>query len=156
MRKLSIFISIAAVFGILMATQAYGEEIYKKIPYENPWVNNCTDEIVDFTGTMQFWFDTKLNKNRWQFILHSNLMGVSGVGRTSGEKYQIIETSQGNSKVSTTNGLPVIITSIHNLQVIGPGSGNHYTLYERRHFIVNNNGDVIIDYDNFGSEGDCK
>ncbi len=156
MRKLSIFISIATVFGLLMASQAYGEEIYKKIPYEFTWVNDCTDEIVDFTGTMQFWFDTKINKNRWQFIFHSNLMGVSGVERSSGEKYQIIETNQENSHVDTANGIPVLITTMHNLHIIGLGSGNRYTLHERRHFSVNNNGEVLIDYDTFGSECDCR
>jgi hypothetical protein len=157
MRKPSIFIITAMIFSLFMTSQVHPEGAIKKIQYENiGWVNPCTNELVDFTGTMQALVDIKINKNRCHIICHSNLMGVSGVGRTSGEKYQITETNQENQSVDTTKGFPVEITTMHNLHVLAMGSGSHFILHESRHFIVNADGEIIVDINEFPADSYCK
>ena len=157
MRKLSIFIVIAVIFGALMMSQAYAVEVNQKIPYSQLIPVLCTGESVLFTGTQHIVIDYNIKKSgRLEFIYHSNLMGISGVGVTSGEKYQIAEVNKENRGMNTTDGYPAVFTIVHNLNILGLRLGNVYMVRMLFHCTLNANGEITTEIDNFTVEGDCK
>lgn len=157
MRKPSIFVGISVIFGLLMTSQAYAVEVNKKVPISLLIPVPCTGENVFFTGTDHVVFNDKINKNgRLEFIYHENLMGVSGVGETSGEKYRITSISKENSGKDTTDGYPVDFTFVQNLHILRLGWGNVYTVHMLCHYTINANGELTVDIDNLTIEGDCK
>lgn len=157
MRKLSIFIGIAVIFSTLMMSQAYAGKVDKNLSYSSTIFVPCAGENVFFTGTEHIVIDHNINKSgRLAFKYHMNLMGISGVGVTSGEKYQITEVDKGNHSEDTTDGYPVVFTILQNLHILGLGSGNVYMVTMRWHCTVNANGDLTADIDNLPAEVECK
>jgi len=98
MRKLFIFIGYAVIFVLLMTSQAYSLEVNEKVPISILIPIPFAGENVLFTGTNNVIFNDRITKNgRLEVRYHENLMGVSGVGEKSGEKYRITSTSNENS-----------------------------------------------------------
>ena len=80
-----------------------------------------------------------------------NPQGVSGIGQTSGDKYQ------GTGVTRTTEyfgRLPFQYTTVNNFRIIGQGTGNNFSIHENFHVTVNANGEVTATVDNFSA--DCK
>lgn len=150
MRRLYIIISIAAVFGLLMTTQTYAVEVNENVPISLLIPVPYTSENVVFIGTNHVVFNTKINKNgRLEFIYHENLIRVSGVGETSGEKYRITSTNNENSSRDTADGYPVTFTQVHNLHILGLGWGNVYTVHLLYHYTINANGELTVEINIF-------
>ena len=83
---------------------------------------------------------------------HYQTQGISGIGQTSGDKYQLIgvihQSINGKVGVENTN------TTVVNGRVIGPGPGNNLFWYYTYHMTVNANGEVTTDFENIRVE--CK
>jgi hypothetical protein len=81
---------------------------------------------------------------------HFQPEGVSGLGQTTGDKYQATGVAQ--EEFNATIGAEE--TFMHNLRVIGQGNGNNFLIHEFFHVTVNANGDVTAFVDN--QSVDCR
>ncbi|SRR5258708_219343 len=81
---------------------------------------------------------------------HFQPEGISGVGQTTGDKYQGTGVTQDefNAKVGVEE------TFINNFRIIGQGNGNNFLVHETFHITINANGDVTTFLDNFSV--DCR
>jgi hypothetical protein len=78
--------------------------------------------------------------------VHENPQGVSGVGLTSGVKYQ--GTGGTRFDANGTAGSTLVVTVVNNLRVIGQGPGNNLLVHENLHVTVNPDGTVTSSHDN--------
>jgi len=109
-------------------------------------------ETVHLTGELHSVFHvTEDESGGYHTVSHSQPQGVSGVGLTSGDRYQ----GTGVTRWTTNfNVFPYNDTFINNFRIIGQGPGNNYTIHHNIHVTINANGDVTADVDNFKAE--CK
>src|SRR4051812_26788386 len=79
-----------------------------------------------------------------------NPQGISGVGLTTGAKYQATGGTQSefNAKVGLEE------TDVNNFRIIGQGPGNNFLVHDNFHVTVNANGTITAVHDNFSI--DCK
>jgi hypothetical protein len=75
--------------------------------------------------------------------------GISGVGQTTGEKYQGTGVTQ--EEVNLTTGIEETI--INNFRIIGQESGNNFLVHETLHITINANGAVTAFLDNLSVDG---
>jgi len=111
--------------------------VNEKIPFDTYVYNPGAAEWVHLTGYIHIlMIDYDGSTYR---VFQSNLQGVSGIGETSGDKYQA--TIVGTTVV---NGPPGAggMTTTYNLRLIGPGKGNNLLIHSVFHITVNANGEL--------------
>ncbi len=115
----------------------------------------CADggngEEVVLTGDMHFLLAVTLDANGGLHVKdHYQFQGVSGIGQSTGDKYQAVGVSQGtfNGKVGFT------YTFVQNFRIIGQGPGNDFLVHVTFHLTVNADGTTTVFHDNFTI--DCK
>jgi hypothetical protein len=126
-----------------------------QIPYQDsvfvPCAMDGAGEWVDLSGTLHVLFHTTLNNNGgFHTKTHSQPQGVSGTGRTSGDKYQGTGVTQDNFNGNVGSQY----TFVNNFRVIGQGPGNNFLVHQLMHVTVNANGEVTASVDN--SSVECK
>ncbi len=82
---------------------------------------------------------------------HYQPQGITGVGMTSGVKYQATGVTRSSENF---RALPYSYTFVNNFRLIGAGPGNNYLLHETFHLTINANGELTAVADNYGV--DCK
>jgi hypothetical protein len=113
-----------------------------------PCALNGTGELVKANGVLHTRFHTTLDANGgFHTQAHYQTQGISGIGLTSGDKYQLIGVihQSFNGKVGAANTTSTVV----NGRVIGPGPGNDRFWYYTSHITVNANGEVTADFVNF-------
>jgi hypothetical protein len=127
-----------------------------KTPFSTP-AQACTNgvpggEVVDFSGTIHEVFQVT-NDSAGGFHVRqlSNLEGVSGIGETTGAKYQLTGTPS-LLEINTKAGFEE--TLVNNFYVVGPGPGNNFVFHETAHVTVNANGTVTAQHLSFTF--DCR
>ena len=118
-----------------------------------PCANGGAGENVELTGTFHILIHTTVNANNFTTKYHFQPQGISGIGQTTGIKYQGSGVTQEEIKGSLKNG-KFIDTYINNFHVVGQGSGNNYLVHTNTHITVNANGETTASVDNLMS--DCK
>ena len=81
---------------------------------------------------------------------HFQPQGVSGVGLTTGDKYQATGVTQDETNVAAGQET----TFINNFRLIGQGPGNNLLIHDVFHVTINANGDVTALHDIHSVE--CK
>jgi hypothetical protein len=116
-----------------------------------PCANNGQGEIVVLSGNLHVVFQLAFD-NRGGVLVktESNPQGVSGVGQSTGNKYQ----GTGVTEQTTTAKVGFQATAVNNFRIIGQGTGNNLILHLNFHFTVNPNGTVTVFADNFSVQ--CK
>jgi len=66
-----------------------------------------------------------INGNRLHVKVHFQPQGISGIGQTTGDKYQATGVTQDEFGGSFANG-QFEETSVNNFRIIGQGNGNNY------------------------------
>ena len=102
-------------------------------------------ELVNANGVLHTRFQTTLDANGgFHSQVQAQTQGISGIGQTSGDKYQLIGVIHEsiNGKVGEET------TTVVNGRVIGPGPGNNRIWYYTYHITVNANGKVTAFVDN--------
>ena len=94
-----------------------------------------------------------MNGNNVSGYFHFQPQGISGVGETTGDKYQATGVTQQSFKNSLQNGQENL-TVVNNFRIIGQGPGNNYLVHETLHFTINANGTQTVSFDNLTV--DCK
>jgi hypothetical protein len=102
-------------------------------------------ETVVLSGDLHALFTTTLDGNGgFHAKFHFNPQGVSGIGQTTGDKYQGTGVTQGefNGKVGFETSF------VNNFRIIGQGPGNNFLVHENMHITVHPNGRVTGFVDN--------
>lgn len=79
--------------------------------------------------------------------LHDNPQSLSGLGQTTGAKYQGTGVTQEEFNLNG-HGLPSTDTFVDNFRMIGQGPGNNFMVHENAHITINANGVVTVVVDN--------
>lgn len=109
---------------------------------------NGAGEWVELTGTLHFLFHTTIdNQGGFHSKFHFQSRGITGLGLTTGDKYQGINVLQG-----TTNGnVGFTQTLENNFRIVGQGPGNNFWLHQTIHVTFNANGEVTASVENVRS-----
>jgi hypothetical protein len=118
-----------------------------------PCAANGAGEIVDLTGPLHTLISLTINGNNVSGKFHFQPQGISGIGETTGDKYQATGVTQETFKTSFQNG-QANLTFINNFRIIGQGPGNNFLVHESLHMKINADGTVTVFHDNFSIE--CK
>jgi hypothetical protein len=111
-----------------------------------PCAARGSGELVDLIGIVHAVFSITHDANGGLHIAtHFNNAGVSGIGLTTGDKYQ---ASGGDYFVSNSGGTENEFTFVNNFLMTAPGSGNNLRIHELVHVTVNANGEVTAEIEN--------
>jgi hypothetical protein len=112
-----------------------------------PCALQAAGEEVALSGSLHDLFHVTFDgAGHFHFDMHENPQGVSGVGLTSGVKYQ----GAGGTRFDAngTAGSRFVITVVNNLRIIGQGPGNNFMVHDNLHVTVNPDGTVTSSHDN--------
>jgi hypothetical protein len=118
-----------------------------------PCADGGAGEFVELTGNLHILSHTTVNGNRFNVMSHFQPQGISGVGQSTGDRYQGTGVTQERFGGSFVNG-QFSDTFINNFRIIGQGPGNNFLVHQTFHLTVNANGEITTFVDNFKS--DCK
>jgi hypothetical protein len=108
-------------------------------------------EVISISGDLHSLFHLTISESGNIHVKqHSQPMGVSGVGLTTGDKYQGTGVTQQSQSI---NGpLPQTFTSVNNFRMIGQGPNNNFLVHDNFHVTINANGELTAIHDNFSIE----
>ena len=151
-RKFLSVLSIVAL-GLLSAQAAVTTniEVPVNIPVFIPCAAGGAGELVVLSGDLHVLLRFTIDNNGGiHSASHFQPQGISGIGQTTGDKYQGTGVTQDefNAKVGHEE------TFINNFRIIGQGNGNNFLVHENFHITINANGSVTAFLDNFSV--DCR
>ena len=117
-----------------------------------PCANGGLGEDVDLEGPLHILLTLTFDGNGGVHVKeHFQPQGLSGVGLTTGAKYQATGVTQDQSNFGAVGST---FTFVNNFRIIGQGPGNNFLVHEEVHVTVNANGTVTVVHDHFSA--DCK
>jgi hypothetical protein len=129
------------------------EQINIELSVFVPCANAGAGEIVQLIGTLHVLTTFTINGNNVRGKYHYQPQGISGIGLTTGDKYQATGVTQDEFKGSLVNG-QFEETYINNFRIIGVGKDNNILFHENSHLTITANGVVTTVIDNIKDE--CK
>ncbi|HEX6802419.1 MAG TPA: hypothetical protein VF133_01980 [Terriglobales bacterium] len=105
-------------------------------------------EIVDLAGPLHTLISFTINGNNVSGYFHFQPQGISGLGETTGSKYQATGLTEESFKTAFQNG-QANLTFVNNFRIIGQGPKNNYLVHETLHFTINADGLLTVFHDNF-------
>lgn len=104
-------------------------------------------EVVSLTGTLHLLIRATTDNTGGVHVgVHSQPVGVSGVGQTTGDTYRGTGVTQDEFNGRVDVGAED--TFVNNFRVIGQGPGNNFTVHQTIHITITANGDVGAVVDN--------
>jgi hypothetical protein len=161
MRKSKFWQSLTSLFAAIALTLA-GVNQAKAVVTSNisipidlfvfiPCADGGAGELVELTGPLHIVMAfTADSSGGFHVVTHFQPQGISGVGLTTGLKYNA--TGETDETLNVTAG--VTDTIVNNFKIIGQGPGNNSLLHENFHITINANGTATASVDNFNSS--CK
>jgi hypothetical protein len=157
MRNVRTLASIAVALAVLappvQAAVVVNDSFEFNLEVFVPCANGGAGELVDLNGPLHNLITATINGNRVSGKVESQPQGISGVGETTGDRYQGTGVTQSNFQRSFING-QINLTFVNNFRFIGQGPGNNFLVHEDLHLTIDANGDVTTFHDNFSIE--CK
>jgi len=147
---------LTVVFSLMLATtvQASASTVTTSTSFPIslsvfvPCAAGGAGEIVDLSGNLHDLFSVTLDgSGGFHLSAQDNPQGVSGVGETTGNKYQ--GTGVTRFSFSGTAGGTYVETDVNNFRIIGSGPGNNFMVHDNFHITVNPDGTVTSFHDNF-------
>ena len=116
-----------------------------------PCANGGAGEFVQAVGRLHQVFTTVINANGTVTVRsHNQPQGLTGVGLTTGDKYQATGVTQSTDQVGAP--FPAVSTFINNFRFIGAGSNNNLLIHEEGHLTINANGTLTVFVDHISEE----
>ena len=151
-----VFLLATVVLTLISATSAHAEagtftdnvRVPINITVFSPCASGGAGEVVELSGTLHMLFHVTVDDSGGFHAKGHFQPHVSGVGLTTGDKYQGTEVRQGLN-IQGTVGFE--LTFIRNFRIIGQGPGNNFLLHETFHVTVKN-GEVTAFVDNASIE----
>lgn len=116
--------------------------------------NSCTQEFVDYSGTIHFTIRGMISDNKITFVQHGNASNVKAVGRTSGTEYVVTQTFNYTNTSNFNTQFVYQQNSIINYVALG-GDGS-FSRINDWHLTVNANGDVAFFFSTGGDIIECR
>jgi hypothetical protein len=111
-----------------------------------PCANGGAGEIVSLAGTLHEVFHITFDATGSVHLkIHDQPQGVSGIGQTTGAKYQGTGVTQ--QQLSTNP-----FTFVNSFRIIGQETGNNFLIHQVFHVTVNANGEVTAFVDRASAE----
>lgn len=111
-----------------------------------PCANGGVGEDVALTGYLHDVFHVTFTPSGgFRVSASDNPQGVSGVGLTTGTKYQ----GTGITRFNFGGRVGAEETDVNNFRIIGQGTGNNFLVHDNFHITINANGTVTSFHDNF-------
>jgi hypothetical protein len=153
MKPKSLFL-LAVIITLLVSSPGNAAVTQVDIPVDTlirvPCAVGGAGELVRLTGAAHMVFAVTQDANGGLHIAtHVNTVGLSGVGLTTGAKYQ---ASQADSFASNSGGTGNEFTFINNFLMTAPGGGNNVRVHAIIHGYLDANGNVIAVIDNLTSD----
>jgi hypothetical protein len=101
---------------------------------------DCTDELVEISGTIHLITQTQADGS---VVGVFNYQGVTGVGLTSGSRYQVSAVDQ----VRLRAPFPSSITSTSSFHLISRGSASNLLVTVLYHITINGSGEATVSID---------
>ena len=121
------------------------------IPLFIPCAAGGAGELVILSGDLHVLVRFTMSKGGGvRAAVHFQPQGITGIGQTTGDKYQGTGVTQDqiNARIGAEE------TFINNFRIIGQGSGNNFLIHENFHMTINANRNVTAFVDNFSV--DCR
>jgi hypothetical protein len=148
---LSVFFVSLVVLQISHAAVLTNVSVPVNIPVFIPCAASGAGELVILSGDLHVLVRFTTSKSGGvHAAAHFQPQGISGIGQTTGEKYQGTGVTQ--DEFNTRIGLEE--TFVNNFRIIGQSSGNNFLVHENFHITINANGTVTAFVDNFSV--DCR
>ena len=124
-----------------MATEPFKDEAV----FRNSFViyNECAGEEIEVTQTVYFRLVWIVNNNRNNSHVNIRREGI-GIGLTTGTQYNFHGNYNDVANASINNG-QYSFGLVENYHLVAPGPNNNLSFHIMAKYIVNANGEVIID-----------
>ena len=106
--------------------------------------NDCTNEMVQLSGQAHMVIVSNSNNNRTSGTFHLNMLGVTGVGESTGTPYRLTGVNNFSFSFPNTNGANTF-SAITRINIIGGSS--IYKLTAKTHSTINANGATTSFFD---------
>lgn len=116
-----------------------------QVPIDVIFSNPCGGEDIQFVGTEHQQLHITINGNSANVRQRVNDQSVTGVGLTTGTKYN----RTGMTKDNFTVHVGEQETFVNSFKVIGQGPDNNLLVQEVFHITINANGEVTVLFDKF-------
>jgi hypothetical protein len=133
-------VALAALAALVAPAQAAEGVTVSRFPFSASFLNPCTNENIDFSGTILVVLDTTQD-NRPALDGHSVNIAVKGVGQTTGTQYVWVFTNTVTDTTSDTGAAAETTTTYE--RIVAPGPGNDLLFTIVFHETINANGDVV-------------
>jgi hypothetical protein len=112
-----------------------------------PCANEGAGETVLLLGELHIVFHITITEDGHVTVKsQANPQGVSGVGSTTGDKYQGTGVTSTTATFDEVEEFPAEFTLINNFRIIGQGpAGNDLLVHTTDHVTVNANGEMTAD-----------
>ena len=151
LRPMRCLVFCMALLGTSQAAVTANVKVPVDIPVFIPCAANGAGELVELQGNLHMLVRVTIDgKGGVHAATHAQPQGISGTGRTTGDKYHGtgVTQDQFNAKLGVEE------TFVNNFRIIGQGSGNNFLIHENFHVTINPNGTVTAFVDNFSV--DCR
>jgi hypothetical protein len=117
------------------------------MPVDYTEFNPCTGEDIHITGFWDYTVTSVYVNNRWNYTYHFSYDGVTGIGLTSGIKYQANgHVTEHDQSVWNGEFYQLIKSKITNKIIFtSKGGGNNFSSYAFYHFKVGDDGVLTVD-----------
>lgn len=105
-----------------------------------PCANGGEGEFVEMTGTLHVLMHMSTNANGCMTMkMHFQPQQLTGVGATTGAKYQATGVTQSTThdKTNCGEGCTIEENFVNNFRMVGQGPGNNYTVHSNTRVIYN-------------------
>jgi len=117
-----------------------------------PCANDGAGELVHAVGTIHQLLSTVINANGTITLRsHFQPQGLTGIGLTTGDKYNATGVTQTADK-NITAPFPAVSKFIDNFRLIAAGPDNNLLVHEEGHLTINANGTVTVFVDHVSEE----
>lgn len=135
-----------AVFGQALAITVNDFVPFALVAFV-PCANDGAGELVLVQGTLHLQDHITINGNRANIKTHAQPQGATGVGLTTGDKYNATGVTQEQDSIPLTNGA-FEFSFVNNFRIIGQGPDNNLLVHQNIHVTITPNGVVSTVVDN--------
>ena len=155
--KLLLLVGVVMGLGLARMTPARAQVITftdsVTIPFSNlafvPCANGGAGEYVDVTGNLHVVFHITISGNRFLVKASAQSQGVSGVGQSTGDKYQ----GNGAFESTESSGSGAFeSTTVGTFRLVGQGPGNNLRIHQIIRFTFDAHGILTAYIDSYSEE----
>src|SRR2546425_838282 len=147
------FLAFLTVATMIVSPPAYAATTSSVMPFPEPTITNpCNGEDVNVSGNVHVTIGATIDGNGGIHLrIHINNQDVSGIGVTTGSKYQIPTTLDSSAYFGTATTMTLTV----NTRVVAQGSTPNFNMRELVHVTMDANGVTTASIDN-ASITDCN